>query len=267
VPPFISFTSDFSLRDDSVGTVKGVMWRIAPQAVIIDILHAVPDYDVMRGALCLANTLPYMPIGVHLAVVDPGVGTPRRPLVLTTARGDHLVGPDNGLLPWAADALGGVVAAHAVANEAYLLRPRSTTFHGRDIFGPAAAHLALGVPPSLLGPPVDPASLLRLTAKKAEWRDDGLHTEVLYIDHYGNLRLSARTADLQARGVRPGTTLTVRLGQHTLVCPWRETFGSIEEGSAVLVEDSYWRLCLAINRGSAADAYGAAVGTPVLLNV
>src|SRR5690348_16679845 len=157
MPPFISFTSDFSLRDDSVGTVKGVIWRIAPHAVIADILHAVPDFDVVRGALCLANTLPYMPVGVHLAVVDPGVGTARRPVVLTTGRGDHMVGPDNGLLLWGAAALDGVRSAHLLANDAYMLSPRSATFHGRDIFGPAAAHLAMGVEPARFGPAVDVA--------------------------------------------------------------------------------------------------------------
>jgi S-adenosylmethionine hydrolase len=266
MPAFITFTSDFSLLDDSVGTVKGVMWRIAPQAVIIDILHAVPDYDVLRGALCLENTLPYMPVGAHLAVVDPGVGTARRPVVLTTGRGDYLVGPDNGLLPPAADALGGIAAAHLLANEAYMLSPRSATFHGRDIFGPAAAHLAAGATPAALGPAIDPHTLVRLPVVTPEWREGRLQTEVLYIDHYGNLRLGARVADLRAGGLQPGDRIITRVGVHEVVCPWRETFGAIAEGCPVLVEDSYWRLCLALNRASAAHAYGAGVGTPVTLS-
>jgi len=265
VTAFISFTSDFSLHDDSVGTVKGVMWRIAPHAVIIDILHAVPDYDVVRGALSLEATLPYMPVGAHLAVVDPGVGTARRPLVISTGRGDHLVGPDNGLLVPAAEALGGVTSAHVLTNPTYMLSPMSATFHGRDIFGPAAAHLALGVAPASFGPSVSVESLARPHLPAPQWRDGRLYTEVLYVDHYGNLRLSARVADLSNHAA-PGQVVSVQVGERMVRCPWLRTFGGAEVGSPVLLEDSYWRLCLAINKASAADLYGAAVGTPLVIN-
>lgn len=262
---FITFTSDFSLQDDSVGTVKGVMWRIAPHVTIVDILHAVPDYDVLRGALTLSNTLPYMPRGIHLAVVDPGVGTARRPVAIATAHGDVLVGPDNGLLTPAADALGGATGAHVLANPAYQLSPCSATFHGRDIFGPAAAHLALGVPPAEFGPEVPVESLVRAALDEPRWQDDGLHTEVLYVDHYGNLRLGARAADLQRRGLERGARLGVQIGDRTVTCRWVETFGAADTGSPAVLEDSYWRLCVAINRASAAAAYGAAVGTAVVV--
>src|SRR5438309_3026324 len=140
---FITFLTDFGLEDDFVGTCHGVIKRIAPEAQIIDLTHGIRPGRIQHGALVLANTLPYMPVGVHLAVVDPGVGGHRRPLVLRSGEGRLLVGPDNGLLVHAAEQLGGIDAAHELANPAYALDSVSRTFHGRDLFSPAAAHLAL----------------------------------------------------------------------------------------------------------------------------
>src|SRR5712692_1183435 len=140
----ITFLSDFGLQDDFVGTCHGVIKRIAPEVEIIDITHGISPQAVLQGALTLANTLPFMPAGVHLAVVDPGVGGSRRALVLRDAQGRVYVGPDNGLLIPAAEKLGGIAEAHELANPEYALESVSRTFHGRDLFSPAAAHLAPG---------------------------------------------------------------------------------------------------------------------------
>ena len=160
--PFITFLTDFGLEDDFVGTCHGVMKRIAPDVEIIDITHGIPPRQVLPGALTLANTLPYMPPGVHLAVIDPGVGSARRALALRDAEGRVHVGPDNGLLIPAAEKLGGITEAHELTNPKYALESVSRTFHGRDLFSPAAAHTALGVPLAELGPPIDPDALARL---------------------------------------------------------------------------------------------------------
>src|SRR5205823_13022853 len=128
---FVTFLSDFGLQDDFVGTCHGVIKRIAPNVEIIDITHGIPPQHVLQGALVLCNTLPYMPEGIHLAVVDPGVGGQRRPLALRTGAGRFLVGPDNGLLIPAAEGLGGIAAAHELANPEYALDTVSRTFHGR----------------------------------------------------------------------------------------------------------------------------------------
>src|SRR5438477_10642472 len=165
---FITFLTDFGLEDDFVGTCHGVIKRIAPEAQIIDLTHGVRPGRIQQGALVLANALPYMPVGVHLAVVDPGVGGARRPLALRDEEGHVFVGPDNGLLIPAAEAGGGVVAAHELVNPEYALQPVSRTFHGRDLVAPAAAHLALGVPLEELGPPLDPEVLVRLGLPEAE---------------------------------------------------------------------------------------------------
>src|SRR5437763_16656210 len=159
---FITFLADVGLQDDFVGTRDGVIKRSAPEAESIDITHGIPPQHVLQGALVLSNTLPYMPEGVHLAVVDPGVGGHRRPLALRTGEGRLLVGPDNGLLLPAADRLGGVEAAHELANPDYALDTVSRTFRGRDLFSPAAAHLSRGVALEELGPPVEPLALVRL---------------------------------------------------------------------------------------------------------
>ena len=158
---FVTFLSDFGLQDDFVGTCHGVIKRIAPEAQIIDITHGIPPQEILQGALVLANTIPYMPVGSHLAVVDPGVGGARRALALRDQDGRCFVGPDNGLLIPAAERAG-IEAAHELANPDYALDSISRTFHGRDLFAPAAAHLAAGVAIGELGPPVDPDALVRL---------------------------------------------------------------------------------------------------------
>ena len=158
----ITFLTDFGLQDDFVGTCHGVIKRITPEAEIIDITHGIPPQRVLQGALVLRNTLPYMPVGVHLAVVDPGVGGSRRPLALRDAEGRLYVGPDNGLLLPAAERFGGVAEAHELANPEYALQRVSRTFHGRDLFSPAAAYLAQGVELGDLGPPVAAETLARL---------------------------------------------------------------------------------------------------------
>ena len=148
----ITFLTDFGLQDDFVGTCHGVIKRIEPEAEVIDITHGIPPQHVLQGALVLRNTLPYMPVGVHLAVIDPGVGGSRRPLALRDAEGRLYVGPDNGLLIPAAERFGGIEEAHELANPDYALQPVSRTFHGRDLFAPAAAYLAKGVRPGRARP-------------------------------------------------------------------------------------------------------------------
>src|ERR671934_768903 len=165
---FVTFLSDFGLEDEFVGTCHGVIKRIAPEVQIIDITHGIPPQNVLHGALVLAKTLEYMPVGVHLAVVDPGVGSARRPLALRDREGRLYVGPDNGLLVPAVERFGGVDAAHELPNPAYALEPVSRTFHGRDLFSPAAAHLALGVALEELGPPLDAEALARLDLPEPE---------------------------------------------------------------------------------------------------
>jgi S-adenosyl-L-methionine hydrolase (adenosine-forming) len=253
----ITFLSDFGLQDAFVGTCHGAMKRIAPDAEIIDITHGIPPQQVLQGALVLANTLPYMPEGVHLAVVDPGVGSHRRALAVRTGDGRLLVGPDNGLLLVAADALGGVAEAHELANPEYALDSVSRTFHGRDLFSPAAAHLALGVEPAQLGPPIDPQALVRLDVPEPEVGQNRIRASVLYVDHFGNMQLNLKRAHLEDAGVLPGVTVELELALERYFAVAARTFADARAGDIILYEDSFGNIAIAISGGSAADLFGA----------
>jgi S-adenosylmethionine hydrolase len=207
---FITFLSDFGLEDDFVGTCHGVMKRIVPEVEIIDITHGIEPQQVLQGAFVLANTLPYMPAGVHLAVVDPGVGSDRRGIVLHAAD-RTFVGPDNGLLLPAADQLGEVTGAWELANPAYRLEPVSFTFHGRDVFAPAAAHLANGLDPAELGPSLDPSELVRLPLPEPVMGESWARAHVLIVDRFGNVQLNLTRAHLEQLGIVPGSRVELEL--------------------------------------------------------
>jgi S-adenosyl-L-methionine hydrolase (adenosine-forming) len=259
---WITFTSDYGLEDHFVGVCHGVMARVAPRARVLDVSHAVAAQDVRQGALVLEQAVPYLPRAVHLAVVDPEVGTGRG-MVAVQAGGQALVGPDNGLLVWAAEALGGVERAHALANPAYRLAPVSRTFHGRDVFAPAAAHLAAGVDPTELGPEVDPAGLVRLERAAARVGAGRVGGSVVAVDHFGNLALDLRRRDLEGAGVAAGDPIEVRVGGRAHRAVLAETFASVPAGELLLHEDSFGSLAVAVNRGRAADRLGAGPGDPV----
>ena len=263
---FITFLTDFGLQDDFVGTCHGVMKRIAPEVEIIDITHGIAPQAVLQGALTLANTLPFMPEGVHLAVVDPGVGGARRPVIIRDASGDCFVGPDNGLLVLAAE-LRGIETAHELANPAYALEPVSRTFHGRDLFAPAAAHLAVGVEPSELGPPLSPDALVRLDLPKPEINVGRLEGHVLYVDRFGNMQLNMTREDLDQVGIVPGTRFELEIAGERYFATAARTYADARPGEIVLYEDSYRNVAIAINRGSAAEMFVAQPGQRVRLHL
>ncbi len=247
---WISFTTDYGLQDGFVAACKGVIARIAPEVGVIDVTHAVPAQDVRRGALVLAQTVPYLPPGVHLAVVDPGVGTGRRGVVVVAA-GGLLVGPDNGLLVPAAEALGGVRAAHELTAPEFRLPEVSTTFHGRDVFAPAAAHLAAGVPADRMGAAVDPATLVRLPPPVRAMGDGRLDTEVVGADGFGNVQLAATAADLAAADLGP--RVRVLLEGSGFDAAVVDTFADVQPDALAVLVDSAGQVALAVNRGSAAE--------------
>ena len=255
----ITFLSDFGLQDDFVGTCHGVIKRIAPEAEIIDITHGIPPQHVLQGALVLCNTLPYMPEGVHLAVVDPGVGGHRRALALRTGEGRVLVGPDNGLLLPA--------AAHELANPDYALETVSRTFHGRDLFSPAAAHLSRGVALEELGPPVDPLALVRLELPEPEVGRNRIRATALYVDHFGNIQLNLKREHLENGDVEPGVTVELELALERYYATAARTFADARAGDVILYEDAYGNVAIAINGGNAAETFGAGPGQEVRIHL
>jgi S-adenosyl-L-methionine hydrolase (adenosine-forming) len=243
-----------------------VIKRIAPDVEVIDITHGVPPQHVLQGALVLSNTLPYMPVGVHVAIVDPGVGGDRKPVALRGADGRLYIGPDNGLLLVAADALGGVEQAVEIANERYMLAPISRTFHGRDIFSPASAHLANGVALEELGPPVDPGALVRLEVPLPEVGSARIRATALYVDRFGNIQLNLTSRELERVGIVPGTKVEVEVRFERYYAVAARTFADVRTGDIVLYEDAYRNIALAINSGDAARMFSARVGQEVLLS-
>ncbi len=269
-PPFISFLTDYGLADDFVGVCHGVIARICPEARVIDVTHGVPPQDVRAGALILARALPYLPLGVHLAVVDPGVGGPRRAIAVRTADGRHLVGPDNGLLWPAAVFGGGVSAAVDLAASPLALTSVSATFHGRDVFAPVAAGLAAGATVADVGEPVDPGSLVGLDTPEPRLVNGELVVDVVYVDRFGNLQLSARPGDLTSLGLVVGDWVVPRTDAdcaHPVGrVRWGRTFGDVEPGELVLYEDAHGVLALAVNRGDAAGRLGLARGAELRIS-
>ena len=256
----ITFLSDFGLRDDFVGTCHGVIARIAPDARVIDITHGIEPQAILQGAIVLANTLPYMPPGVHLAVVDPGVGSGRRALAVRDAGGRIHVGPDNGLLVPAAEKLGGIDAAWELSNAAYMLEPVSRTFHGRDVFSPAAAHIAAGVDPAELGPAVEPETLVRLELPEPVVEGSRIEATVLYVDRYGNVQLNLSRADIERAGIVAGRQVELDLPVDRYYATAARTFADARPGDIILYEDSYENIAIAVTGGNAAEMFSIRPG-------
>ena len=266
--PVITFLTDFGPSAPAV--CRGVMFGISPEANIIDINHQVPRYSIRSGAGSLLFALKHMPVGIHVAVVDPGVGTERFPIGLKVARGDVLIGPDNGLLMDAADALGGVVEARALENRALMLGRISSSFHGRDIFAPMAAHLASGVPFEKVGPTVQIDELVRLPEIQPTVGEGVLDTSIVSIMIFGNVTLAGTADDLAAAigGLDPGRQLVIDFPAFDGAGPiqertvWERTFGRVPLGSSLLMSDSEGQLSLADNQGDAARRLGLVLDRP-----
>ncbi len=282
----IGFLTDFGY-DGAAAICRGVMLGIARDAQIVDISHAVRKFAIADGAYLLRAAIPWLPIGVHVGVVDPGVGTDRRPIAIRTVRGDILIGPDNGLLLPAAERLGGITEARLLENRDWMLPATSATFHGRDIFSPMGAHLAIGEPFEDVGAAVDPRSLVRLDLPEPEAQQGRLSTGVVYVDSFGNLRLAGGVADLEAAlgTVEPGTALLVdysaarggfnalaasetgdgraRRGDRWERLTWRRTFGEASPGDLLAYEDSSGNIAIAVSSGSATTRLGAGTGARI----
>lgn len=247
----ITFSSDYGYADEFVGVCHAVIAAIAPGVRVVDITHELAD--VRSGAAVLAQSLTYASPAVHLAVVDPGVGTGRRGVVVSTADGSLLVGPDNGLLIPASEALGGTTDVYELADPRFRLPAVSATFHGRDIFAPAAAHLAAGLPPELVGPPVfDVVEPVPVAAP--EVGEGRLAAEVLRSDRFGNLQLAAGRDDLLGAGLRG--EVTVAAGSSRRKASVARTFGDVPEGALVVYLDSADHVAVACNGASACEVLG-----------
>jgi S-adenosyl-L-methionine hydrolase (adenosine-forming) len=251
----VTLLTDFGLADTYVGQVKGAILSVAPSATLVDLTHAVAPQDVRAGAFLLWSAVEPFPAGsIHLAVVDPGVGSTRRAVAIRSARGDFFVGPDNGLLLPAVDRLGGRHAAVELTERAYWrANGASPTFHGRDIFGPVAGRLAVDLPLEYLGQTID-----RLTRPFTLPEPHGLSGEVLHVDTYGNLITNLPGHGLPAR-------FRVQIGQH--VVEPADHYAAVDTDSLLALIGSAGLLEISARNASAAALTGASRGTPVVVSV
>jgi S-adenosylmethionine hydrolase len=252
----VTLLTDYGREDDFVGVCHGVIRSIHHEAQIIDITHGVRRYAVRQGALVLRNTLPFMPVGVHVAIVDPQVGTERRAVALRTGDGRVLVGPDNGLLSLAWARCGGVELVVDVSRSPHRLEPVSATFHGRDIFAPVAAQLARGAELADAGDPLDPGDLIEVELPQPRMEGDALVAHALVIDRFGNASLDVDHDNLNGTGITLGGTVELEAAGERYLATYAQTFADVRPGELIVYEDAYRTLAVAINRGDAAATLG-----------
>jgi len=257
VTALVTLTTDFGTVDPWVGVMKGVLATRAPEARVVDLTHGIRPQNVLAGALVLRYALPYFPPGtIHLAVIDPGVGSARRPICVETSR-EILVGPDNGLLSLAASAP--PARAYHLKEGRFFPAPQSATFHGRDVFAPVVAALATGTRPSELGPEIHDMHVLQVPEP---CRDAGaIRGEVVYVDHFGNLITNVPQSLLATFPAQP-TSISIR---GVRVAGISRSYAAVPPGQPVAVVNSWNHLEIAVRDGSAARALGAGIGDEVIV--
>lgn len=262
----VSFLSDYGVTDEFVGVVKGVIADIAPHVTVVDLTHEIPPFDVRAGSLALARSISYVPEGVVLGVVDPGVGTQRRAIAVSVAGGRGiLVGPDNGLLSMAVALAGGADEAVELTNDEFHLAAPGATFAGRDIFAPVAAHLCNGVPLHSFGPAIDPALLMPGVIPLSRLEGDVLTAEVTWVDRYGNCQLNVSPEDVAQWGDVLSVSRTSPTGE-VVTRSVRRTTSYDDIGAGLgLVLDSYGMLAVCMRQRSAAEELNVAAGDAVRL--
>lgn len=261
----VLFLTDFGRMDDFAGVCHAVVAQRAPGSDVIHVTHGIDPQDIVQGALMLRNTLPYTPIGVHVAVVDPGVGTDRRGLAVACADGRYFVGPDNGLLVPAIQMAGGATRAVSLESAAHRIEPVSPTFHGRDIFAPAAAHLASGGDVGELGPDVSLESLVTVDVPGASVERGALVGQVWHVDRFGNVALSIDAETLH--GFLSGhARVEVQVRNDRYFAAVSDTYANVREGGLLLLIDSYGSVTLSVNRGDARSMFRLASGDSVRIS-
>jgi S-adenosyl-L-methionine hydrolase (adenosine-forming) len=252
----VTLLTDYGRDDDFVGVCHGVIRGICPEAQIVDITHGIPRYAVRQGALVLRNTLPYMPAGVHVGVVDPQVGTERRGVAIRCHDGRLLVGPDNGLLSLAWERSGGIELAVDVTRSPHRLEPVSATFHGRDVFSPVAAHLAAGAKLADAGERLDPNSLMRVELPTPRVDEGALVAHALTVDRFGNVGLNVGHEEMAGTDITLAGEVELEVGGERFLASYTQTFADVKPGELLVYEDAYRTLAVAINRGDAAATLG-----------
>ncbi|MBI3103399.1 SAM-dependent chlorinase/fluorinase [Candidatus Daviesbacteria bacterium] len=257
--PIITLSSDFGIQSQGIGNMEGVIAQIAPNTRVIHLMHGIPNFDIRTAARTM-EVVNFMPVGFHVCIVDPGVGTKRRAIIIQVERGDYLIGPDNGVLISAVNILGGAKKIVEITNPKYMIKPVSPIFHGRHIFAPAAAYLSNGVPIEEFGPRLEFDQLVSAPYSEATIKDDIINSEVININKFGSLNLNILHSTWDKLNLSSHQIVQVTFKGKTISLPFVETFGAVEEGKPVILKDDYGRVEIAINLGDFAKKYNIRVG-------
>ena len=262
--PIITLTSDFGVQSQGVGIMEGVAFEINPDAKVIHLMHGLPDFDICYAARTM-ETINYMPIGFHVCVVDPGVGTGRKPIIIQTGRGDYLIGPDNGVLIPATRFLGGIKKAVEITNEKYMKKPVSPIFHGRDIFTPAAAYLSKGVKIEEFGREIKEKDMANAPYEEAAIGKNQINAKIISINKFGSLHLNIMHDAWDKYNVKMSNEISLNINNKKIKMPFVATFGDVEKGKALILKDDYGRVEVALNQDSFAKRYKVKIGDKVTI--
>ena len=262
--PFITLTSDFGVQSQGIGIMEAVALEINPDARVIHLMHGLPDFDLFYAARTM-ETINYVPVGCHVCVVDPGVGTKRKPVIIKVERGDFLIGPDNGVLLPATRFLGGIKKAVEITNEKYRRKPVSPVFHGRDIFTPAAAYLSKGIKMEEFGKELNPKNLTKAPYEEAKIKGNEIHAKVISTNKFGSLHLNIMQNVWDKFSVKIGNKVNLKFNKKSVDVPFFTTFGDVEKGKPLIFKDDYGRMEIAINQGSFIKKYPIKIGDDIVI--
>jgi len=257
--PFITLTSDFGVQSQGTAIMEAVALEINPEAHIIHLMHGLPDFDLFYAARTM-ETICYMPVGYHVCVVDPGVGTKRKPIIIEIGRGDFLIGPDNGVLIPATRFLGSIKKVVEITNEKFMRKPVSPVFHGRDIFTPAAAYLSKGIKIEEFGKKLNPKDLAKAPYEEAEIKGNQIDAVIISINKFGSAHLNIMQNAWDKFNVKIGQFVELKVNKKNIKFPFANTFGDVPKGKPLIFKDDYGRMEIALNMGNLAKKYGLKIG-------
>lgn len=260
----ITLSSDFGKQTQGVGNMEAVVYSINPDVHVVHLMHGIEGFSAIQAARTM-ETVYYMPVGYHVCVVDPGVGTNRKNVIIKVRRGDYFVGPDNGCLMTAPRLLGGIEKAVEIKNEKYMIKPVSPIFHGRHVFAPAAAYLSKGTDIRDFGPEINPKDLVRAPYEEAVVRNGRIEATVIHINHFGSLHLNILQDEWDKLGLNRGDKVQTVIGKKKIVLPFVDTFGDVPKDKPLIMKDDYRRVEVAVNQGSFAKKYHVEVGDKITI--
>lgn len=260
----ITLTSDFGVQSQGIGMMEGVIFKINPKIKVIHLMHGLPDFNIVHAARTM-ETVQYLAAGYHICIVDPGVGSQRKPLAIKVKRGDVLIGPDNGVLIPATRILGGIIKAVEITNPQYMNQPVSPIFHGRDIFAPAAAWLSLDVPLEKLGPSLDQKNLIKAPYEEAMIQNSQIKAMVISTNKFGSCHLNILPPLWDKTGIDIGQLIKIKYKKQIIQLPYQVTFSDVGKGKPLIIKDDYGRMEIALNQGSFCKKYKIKTGDRIVI--